>query len=140
MFRHILTVEQVPNEVVSKMTLHGLRLWAAEMAYQTKVPRDLRKYIGHWSQEETADTYTREHASIITKIWAHIFDQYDSADLRPGDRPVDPSHEEYMGEDVGTAAPLPTRQEEALPKSDESLTTPTRSGKERPPKAGGPRR
>jgi hypothetical protein len=52
------------------------------MAFQTQVPRDLRRYIGHWSQENTADTYTREHSSIITKIWTHIFDKYDSAKPR----------------------------------------------------------
>ena len=79
MYKHILAVEGVKREVIDKMTLHGLRLWAAEMAYQTQVPRDLRRYIGHWSQESTADTYTREHSSIITKIWTHIFDKYDEA-------------------------------------------------------------
>ena len=30
----------------------------------------------HWSQEETADTYTREHSNIIPKIWTQVFEGY----------------------------------------------------------------
>jgi hypothetical protein len=82
MLKHILTVENVPAEVVTKMTLRGLRLWAAEMAYHTKGPQEVRKYIGHLSQVETVDTYAREHASIITKTWDHIFQEYNTATPR----------------------------------------------------------
>ena len=99
MFRHILACEGLPPATTNKMSLHGLRLWAAEMAYRAQVPRDLRKYIGHWSQEETADTYTREHAIIVTKIWNHIFDNYDAtlAKTQPT-APVEPSDPYYLGD------------------------------------------
>ena len=99
MYRHILACEGVPPATTNKMSLHGLRLWAAEMAYRAQVPRDLRKYIGHWSQEETADTYTREHAIIVTKIWNHIFDNYDAtlAKTQPT-APLEPSDPYYLGD------------------------------------------
>jgi hypothetical protein len=76
-----------------------LRLWAAEMAFATNVPRDLRKYIGQWSQETTADTYTREHGLIITQIWDHIWAGYDQAQDKTRETPqVEPTHQDYIGE------------------------------------------
>ena len=96
MYRHILATEGVPAETVQKMTLHGLRLWAAEMAYTTQVPRDLRKYIGQWSQELTADTYTREHASVIQQIWDQIWKKYDTHHHKARQQPhVEPHHSSY---------------------------------------------
>ena len=83
------------------MSLHSLRLWAAEMAYRSEVPRDLRKCISHWSQETTADTYTLDHASIVTKTWNNIFDNYeranDLADTAGGD--PSPSDPYYLGQE-----------------------------------------
>ena len=65
MYRQILATNGVQTTVVADMTLHGLRLWAAEMAYQADVPRDQRKYIGQCSSENTADIYTRDHRHIV---------------------------------------------------------------------------
>ena len=102
MLRHILVTQGVPRDTAHKMTLHGLRLWAAEMAYRTEVPRDLRRYIGQWSEEKTADTYTREHAIIITKIWNHIWQhqpeiQKDTSNLTADTLlPTDPMDEHYL--------------------------------------------
>ena len=56
MLRHVLTTQGVPPSLANTLTTHSLRLWAAEMAYQAKVPRDLRRYVGHWAKEEEADT------------------------------------------------------------------------------------
>ena len=44
----------------------------AEQAYQAGVPRDLRRYIGRWAHESVADTYTRDHRSVIGKIWDQV--------------------------------------------------------------------
>ena len=97
MYRHILATQGVTTPVANSMSLHGLRVWAAEMAYQAQVPRDLRRYIGHWSQEKTADTYTREHARIVTQIWGHIFENYDRASGNAReDVPEDPAAVEFL--------------------------------------------
>ena len=102
MYRHVLVTQGVPAKVAHSMSLHGLRVWAAEMAYQAQVPRDLRRYIGHWSQEKTADTYTREHAKIVTQIWRHIFDNYEMAtDTARADVPDDPSALGFLETAVG---------------------------------------
>jgi hypothetical protein len=122
MYKHILAVEGVDRGTVEKMTLHGLRLWAAEMAFQTQVPRDLRKYIGHWSQENTADTYTREHSSIITKIWTHIFDKYDTVTPRDQLSP-DLDDPMYFPETEAQG----TLGKEAAPAEDKPPSTPPRS-------------
>jgi hypothetical protein len=105
------------------MTLHGLRLWTAEMAFQTQVPRDLRRYIGHWSQENTADTYTREHSSIITKTWTHIFEKYDS--VKPRDQlSPDLADPMYFLE---TDTPDGTEKLETVPLEDKPPSTPLRA-------------
>jgi hypothetical protein len=138
MYKHILTVEGVGRQTVDKMTLHGLRLWAAEMAFQTQVPRDLRRYIGHLSQENTANTYTREHSSITTKIWTHIFDKCDSAKQRDQLSPdlSDPMYYPDTGEpkttkltptpleDKPPCTPPRTKQKSAAPSTDAKIPQP----------------
>ena len=68
------------------------------MAYQPKVLRDLRKYIGHWSKEN-ADTYTREHTRIVTQIQNTIWQNYDSActTARP-ELPDQLDHPDFLGD------------------------------------------
>ena len=67
--RHILASNDCDPETTNSITLHSLRLWAAETAYLTNIDRDKRKYIGQWSHEATADIYTRDHRMMITGIW-----------------------------------------------------------------------
>ncbi len=103
MYRHILVTNGVQTTVVADMTLHGLRLWAAEMAYQADVPRDQRKYIGQWSSENTADIYTRDHRTVITNIWSTITDRLDKLYAKARDAPPEEiTHEAF---DTETAPP-----------------------------------
>jgi hypothetical protein len=139
MYKHILAVEGVGRQTVEKMTLHGLRLWAAEMAFQTQVPRDLRRYIGHWSQENTADTYTREHSSIITKIWTHIFDKYDTAKPRDQLSPdlSDPMYFPETGEPDATkhdSTPIEDKTPCSPPRTKQKLVAPATHAKIPQPK------
>ena len=92
--RHILAVQNVTKQTQSDMTLHSLRLWAAEMAWQANIDRDKRKYIGQWAQEATADTYTRDHRSVIVSIWKSITDNITTLHPRH-EAPKDPLDEDY---------------------------------------------
>ena len=92
MYRHILATNGVDGSVVSDMTLHGLRLWAADMAYQAGVPREQRKHIVQWSQEDTADTYTRNNRTVITNIWSTITKQLDATNPKARTDPHKTSH------------------------------------------------
>ena len=70
--RTILTNSNLPfkdREFINKITLPSLRVWMADLAYQSGVDRDKRRYIGRWASESTADTYTREHRKVICEIW-----------------------------------------------------------------------
>ena len=70
--RHILATNLCETATVASLTLHSLRLWAAEAAFQANVDRERRKYIGQWSQEATADIYTRDHRTVITAVWNEL--------------------------------------------------------------------
>ena len=56
-YRDILRRQGVAPEIVAKMTLSGLRVFMADLAYRLQVPRDLRRYIGRWASEQLADHY-----------------------------------------------------------------------------------
>ena len=71
-FRQLLQQHGCSTEHAMKLTLHSLRLWMAEMAYQAKLPKDLRQHIGQWAVIQTADTYTRDHREMITHIWQTV--------------------------------------------------------------------
>ena len=75
------------------------------MAYQAKVPRDLRKYIEHWAKEKEADTYTRQHSTIVKRIWDEVWKNYEEASQTArGDLPHELEHPEFMGEDNADTA------------------------------------
>ena len=154
MLRHILETQRVDQPTVNKMTLHGLRLWAAEMAYRTEVPRDLRRYIGHWSEEKTADTYTREHAIIVNKIWNHIWTNYTADSKTDHDTlPVEPGDDYYLeginGYDLSSIKIHQDRHTRCQPKApvdttdlgeptqqdNEGQSTPPQRGNDGPPGA-----
>ena len=60
MFRHILVTEGVDVASASNMSLHSLRLWAAEMAFCSEVPRNLKKYVGrHMAAQLLVDAHAR---------------------------------------------------------------------------------
>ena len=43
--RHILTLGKAPPNDIASTTLHSLRVWAAEYAYQAGITREKRKHI-----------------------------------------------------------------------------------------------
>ena len=92
--RQILHRQGTPAPRANKTTLHSLRLWMAEMAHLARVPREMRKHIGQWANEKTADTYTRDHARIITDIWQMVLNK--PPDSHHCERPVDPSDAYYL--------------------------------------------
>ena len=98
MLRHMLATEGVPPETTNHITMHSLLLWAAKMDYQAIAARDLRKYIRHWSKEETADAYKREHSKIVTKISDTIWANYGTAtDTARAEVPDQLDDAEYLG-------------------------------------------
>ena len=65
-----------------KHTLPGLRVFMAEQAYQAGVSRDLRRYIGRWASDSTADVYTREHRKVIVNIWKEVTNKDTAAEAK----------------------------------------------------------
>ena len=70
----------------------------AEMAHLAKIPRDLRRHIGQWAQESTADVYTRDHARIITDIWQTVLNEPPPSHHE--DRPADPADAYYAQDET----------------------------------------
>ena len=136
--RHILSTNGSDDETTSAITLHSLRLWAAETAFLANIDRDKRRYIGQWSHESTADVYTRDHRTMITSIWTEMTSKLEQSDysLLPPPKataPKDPQDPEYFHsaeQDTETAAPttpvpattLPTEPLQPQPTND--LPTP----------------
>ena len=73
----------------------------AEMAYQAKIPRDRRRYIGQWSQEATSDVYTREHRQVCTEIWQEVTEKMHELHhvTHPVEKPTDLDDDYYKGND-----------------------------------------
>ena len=57
---------------VSAKTLAGWRVFMPELAFQAGIPREHRRYLGRWQHEAMADNYTREHRTVVTKIWRDV--------------------------------------------------------------------
>jgi len=51
---------------------HSPRVFMPEWAFQASITRDRRKYLGRWTQDNTADVYTRDHRSQICAIWDEV--------------------------------------------------------------------
>ena len=110
--RHILATNGSDDETTTSITLHSLRLWAAETAFLARIDRDKRRYIGQWSQESTADVYTRDHRAMITSIWAEMTAKLDTdPTLLPAPRtmaPKDPRDPQYYEEPTAASeTPIP---------------------------------
>ena len=91
---------------VRRITLPSLRVWLADLAYQAGVSRENRRYIGRWASESTADTYTREHRTVIKSIWATVTE----VPIPPSRSvPVDLQHQDW-----GLSAPAPQQQPEVV--------------------------
>ena len=71
-YRDILKRQGVAPEIIAQMTLSGLRVFMADLAYRLQIPRDLRRYIGRWATDSMADVYTRDHRDVVVKIWQQV--------------------------------------------------------------------
>ena len=72
------------------ITMGCLRVYAPNEAMRAGLPRELRRYIGRWAQEETADTYTRDVREVVVKAWRQMMEKQDSGSDGIGVRcPVD---------------------------------------------------
>jgi len=70
--RTLLSMNGTTPQLVAAFSLHSLRVWLPDLAYRLNLPRDLRRYLGRWAQENTADTYTRDHRTALTNIWNKV--------------------------------------------------------------------
>ena len=41
------------------------------------LPREVRRYLGKWAAEPTADQYVRDHRHIISQAWTLIANHHD---------------------------------------------------------------
>jgi hypothetical protein len=127
-YRDILVMGGLPIEEAKRQSLAGLRVFMPELAYQTGIPRDRRRYLGRWLAENMADTYTREHRTVIGGIWKQAleFDKdLPDNDMAPTELTakhydLDPDDTDYrkpLAEGTGpaSAASSPPPEESALP-------------------------
>ena len=70
--RTLLTQHGVPAEKAALLTIHSLRAAVSDMAYAAGVPRQTRRYLGHWASGDTADNYVRQHKAAILQCWAKL--------------------------------------------------------------------
>ena len=77
--RTIRSLHAGDTEHIQRLTLPSLRVWMADLAYQSGISRDQRRYIGRWASESTADTYTREHRQVICNIWQEVLAKLDTS-------------------------------------------------------------
>ena len=79
-----MTAFDITHEVISTMTLPSLRVFAANEAYVCGVPRTIRKSIGNWISEKTADVYVRDHRRVMHMVWNLIGQKHDTAGCTEG--------------------------------------------------------
>ena len=57
---------------VDKLSWHSFRVFIPDCAFQLRIPRDQRQYLGNWTTESTADIYTREKRNVVTRVWEEV--------------------------------------------------------------------
>jgi hypothetical protein len=70
--RFILAGEPMGSFDLHTLSWPSFRVFMADWAYRTGISRDRRRYIGRWASDSMADTYTREHRSVICSIWNEV--------------------------------------------------------------------
>ena len=104
--RTLLHHEGLDPSITTKITLPSLRLFLPNLAYAMNVPRTERQIIGRWAHESTADTYTRDHREVITKLWRQCLPR--AADLATEVSPllpIDLNDPHYTQEDAEEPPP-----------------------------------
>jgi hypothetical protein len=112
--RQLRAIHSTNEEDLKRLTLPSFRVWAADMAYQMNIDRSLRKYIGNWAHESTADVYTREHRTVICNIWDIITKGIHKNEALTHSRTV-PEDLEHEFWETGPAA---TSAEDLIPEKD----------------------
>eukprot|EP00971_Amphidinium_carterae_P343381 6483112-Amphidinium_carterae.2 len=81
--RQLLVLGGLTPTNAQLFSLPSLRVFAADLAYTVGIPRDARRYLGRWSEEHTADVYTRDHRTVVTSIWEAIVTKQEAHDPVP---------------------------------------------------------
>ena len=66
----------VPQEVAAKLTLHCLRLFAPNLAFETGLPIDDRQPLGRWLDERSANIYQRSIQTRVESCWGKLLFTY----------------------------------------------------------------
>ena len=69
------------NYQVDKLSWHSFRVFIPDCAFQLRIPRDQRQYLGNWTTESTADIYTREKRNVVTRVWEEVANKLPSLNL-----------------------------------------------------------
>ena len=88
---------EVNSKFLQEGTWHSFRVLMAELAFLALVPGHLRKYIGNWAKDTTADVYTREKRAVVAKIYAQVIPYINELDQTCPGRQVriDLAHSEW---------------------------------------------
>eukprot|EP00971_Amphidinium_carterae_P007383 146579-Amphidinium_carterae.1 len=77
--RQLLLIGGLSEAEAQQASLASLRVFAANLAYSVGVSRDARRYLGRWANEKTADVYTRDHRTVVARVWDAILTSHNTS-------------------------------------------------------------
>ena len=69
--------------LVKPLSWHSFRVFIPDCAFQMKISRERRMYLGNWLTESTADVYVREKRNVV-EIWGQVAQKVPNLNLGPG--------------------------------------------------------
>jgi len=112
-FRSSLITIGISGEKANSISWHSCRVFIPHWAFQVGISKDQRQYLGNWSNESTADVYTREKRNVVSKIWSYVMEHIPKK-----------STEEELRPDGGTYARVDLHHEDYLPGANGPDTVP----------------
>ena len=71
-YQQVLIEGGLGPDAAKAQTLNGWRVFMPELAYKAGIQKERRAYLGRWAGETMADTYTRDHRTVICSIWSEV--------------------------------------------------------------------
>ena len=147
-FKELLFRLEISPHFLEEGTWHSLRVLMSELAFLALVPGSLRKYLGNWAKDTTADIYTREKRAVVSKIYDKIipFVQHLNPSSTGRQVRVDLDHEEWDDEHMHashlesqciTLASAKRKLEMESPSAKRGVLSPSYSDRSQPVDASG---
>ena len=94
-YRAVLQEGGLSKEEADRHTLSEWRVYMPEESYKAGISKERRAYLGRWAGENMADTYTRDHRTVVCGIWHEVLGLGESISRAPAPVPVNLAHSYY---------------------------------------------